>query len=257
MSSVTPTQARAYLDSLALPSRRDAGFEGVPPSTVFDQAKNQALVAGSDIVSIVKGVTPERREYLANSAVLAQLVANQKVKDPTKIYEWYDAYFDVLTNIGWAVQDRGFVTYTETRDNLEAHEAIIQIATVLLGPGTTALLLVKTTLDALKAMNKDSPWITIFSREAEKAHAARFQVMLADQTEHGQLLVSLMAFGLEASRAITQVLFFKFQSNDVTLKTCSGKVTISSDVLDAARDKVRDLVKNHAVNYLKELPQLG
>jgi len=66
----------------------------------FDKNKDQALVVGSDIISFVKGVTEERRQDLANSALLAQLVANNKVRNKAHVFAWYDAYFDALTNIG-------------------------------------------------------------------------------------------------------------------------------------------------------------
>src|SRR5438105_15847126 len=72
----------------------EAGAEPID----YDAVKNQTLVVGSDIVSFVKGVTAESRQDIANSALLAQLVAKKKVPDPARIYEWYREYFDVLSN---------------------------------------------------------------------------------------------------------------------------------------------------------------
>ncbi|SCY62116.1 hypothetical protein SAMN05216420_11072 [Nitrosospira sp. Nl5] len=78
--------------------------------------------------------------------MLAQLAANKKVPDKTHVIDWYNAYFDVLENIGWVIQDRRFSSYKEHADGLEAHEAI-KVATVLLGPAPTALALVVSTLE--------------------------------------------------------------------------------------------------------------
>src|SRR5690348_4479244 len=83
--------------------------------------KTQALVVGSDVMSFVTGVTPERRQDLVNASLLAQLVATKRVPDPTNLQAWYDAYFEVLTNLGFAIQDRQFAEYSEKSDDFEAH----------------------------------------------------------------------------------------------------------------------------------------
>jgi hypothetical protein len=256
-------RAKEYVRALELPLRRgfeafERGYEAVDTVELnFDELKNQAMVVGSDIVSFVKGVTPERREDIVNSSLLAQLVAKKRVSDPTQIYDWYNAYFDVLMNIGWVVQDRGFATYSEASEDFEAHEAILAVAASLLGPGAGALAVIKATLDALKSMSANSPWITLFNRESQSANTARFQVMLAEQGDDAQFLVSLMAFGLEAGAKLTQVLFFKFRSNEVTLKHLTGKVTIDSDVLSSVRELIKKKIVGFTSNYLEALPDLN
>jgi hypothetical protein len=116
---------------------------------------------------------------------------------------------------------------------------------------------VKATLDALKSMSANSPWITLFNREVQHANTAHFQVSLAQEAEDGQFLVSLMAFGLEAKATVTQVLFFKFRSTDVILQRNSGKVTIATDVLSAIRPMVIAKISEHAADYVKQLPDLA
>lgn len=258
MNSVSAARAHQFVAGLELPAPRRGGYESADTVHLsFEAAKNQAMVVGSDIVSFVSRVTPERREDIVNSSMLAQLAAKKKVGDPTKIYEWYDAYFDVLLNIGWVVQDRSFATYTEAGQNLEAHEAILHVAASLLGPAATSLTVVRATLGALKSMSGDSPWITLFNRESQSANTARFQVTLAERGEANQFLVSLMAFGLEASATLTQVLFFKFKASEATLKHYAGRVTIDSAVLSSVRDQIRQKVTSHASSYIKALPDLG
>jgi hypothetical protein len=222
----------------------------------FQKAKDQALVVGSDIISFVSGVTPERREDIVNSALLAQLVATKRVKDSTHVFTWYDHYFDTLTNIGWAIQDRQFVDHVESSQNLQAHKVIIELATTLLGPQAAALTLVKQTLEALQKMDVNSPWITVFNRESQFAKTARFQVTLAEEKPDGQFLVTLMAFGIVAQSTLTQLLFFKFKSNDVRLKHSSGKVTIKTHVLDSIREMVKERIGAFADDFIKGLPTL-
>lgn len=259
MASASIERALTFVARAEVPHVRRTRDAAAPLAVVdlsFDTAKNQAAVVGSQVVSFVSGVTAERRGAIVNSSLLAQLVATKKVVDPSQIYDWYNAYFDVLTNIGWVVQGRDFAEYHEESRNFEAHKAILAVATALLGAAPTALALVKTTIEALESMDASSPWITIFDRESQKARTARFQISLAEQDPAGQFLVSLMAFGLEAKSTITQVLFFKAKANEVTLRHYSGSVTINTGVLDGVREAIQTKLSGLASDYIKALPDL-
>jgi hypothetical protein len=222
----------------------------------LDAAKDQAAVVGSDVISFVSGVTAERRAAIIDSSLLAQLAAKERIGDPTRIYDWYDVYFDVLTNIGWVVQDRSFAQYHEQHANFDAHRAILAVATALMGAAPAALALVTTTLDALQSMDADSPWLTIFNREGQSARTARFQISLAEQDPSGQFFVTLMAFGLEAKSTITQVLFFRSRASEATLRHYSGRVTINTEVLDGVHDAIKAKLLGLAADYVKMLPEV-
>src|SRR4029453_4148529 len=123
---------------------------------------------------------------LVNASLLAQLAAKKQFPTPLDIEgvkAWYKKYFDVLANIGFVIQDQGFAEYKENADTFEAHEAILDVATAILGPASSALKIVTTTLQSLKKRDTDSPFLTLFHRESRSAKTARFQVTLADEDE--------------------------------------------------------------------------
>lgn len=253
-------KARSFVESVEIPKvRTTREATDADPGTLketLETGKNQAAVVGSDVISFVSGVTAERREAIINSSLLAQLVAKKKVSDPNRIYDWYDAYFEVLTNIGWVMQDRSFAEYRENSQNFEAHKAILAVATAVLGAAPAALALVTTTINALHSMDESTPWITIFNRESQTARTARFQISLVEQEEGGQFFVTLMAFGLEAKASITQVLFFKARASEATLRHFSGKVTINTTVLDSIKEDLKAKLAGGAADYVSTLPDL-
>ena len=56
--------------------------------------------------------SPEQRGDVVNATLLAQLVAKQRVPEPKTLpglISWYEHYFDVLSRVGFAIQDRGFM----------------------------------------------------------------------------------------------------------------------------------------------------
>jgi hypothetical protein len=264
---VSVKTAREYVARASIPAprkptkalRRTRGAEPEPTTTValaLDTAKTQAAVVGSEIVSFVSGVTAERREAIINSSLLAQLAASKKVPDATRIYEWYEAYFDVLTNVGWVVQDKGFAEYKESGTNFETHKAILAVAAVVLGAAPTALAIVTSTINALHEMDQSTPWVTIFDRESHRARTARFQISVAEQDADGQFFVNLLAFGLEASSDVTQVLFFKVKKEKAKLRHYSGKVTINDAVLDGVSDAIKAKLVDHSKDFVSQLPDL-
>jgi hypothetical protein len=257
MSTEKIASARQYVKAAALPE--------APPVTLgaraldtfdFDAAKEQATVVGSDVIAFVKGVTPEQRSDVVNATLLAQLVARKKVPDPKTIDDvvaWYDEYFDVLSQVGFVVQDRGFSEYEERADTFEAHQAILEVVGALMAGSPVALAIVKKMLESLQKMSANSPWVTLFSRESQHAKTARFQVSLVNADENAPFLTSIAAFGLEADAQITQVLFFKFHRNTVKLRHHAGKVTIDPDVLAGVRSDVADKLQAYTKNFVAGL----
>jgi len=251
-------KARQYVQQARIPVLRGPA-DTTAADTVrasLDAAKNQATVVGSDAISFVTGVTPDRREAIINSSLLAQLVASANVKNRDDLEAWYNAYFDVLTNIGWVIQDKGFAEYREKGGGFDVHTAVMKVAAAVLGPASTALAIVMTTLNSLHSMNDKEPWIKIFQRNTRRAKVARFQISLAEQEANGQFIVNLMAFRLEANLATTQVLFFKTQSEDATLRHNTGRVTINTTVLDAVREAISQKLVGRSKDFVSKLPDL-
>ena len=255
------SKARGFVELAELPEPPAINFD-IPkaPEPALNAGKDQAAVVGGEVIAFVKGVTVEQRGDIVNASLLAQLVAKKKVPGPTTlggVTAWYDSYFDALSNIGFAIQDKGFAEYHEKSDSFQAHEAILEVAAVLMAGSPAALALVATTLKALQRMDAGSPWITLFNRESHSANTARFQIGLAEADATDGLLLSLVSFGLEAQSNVTQVLFFKFRNNDVTLQHHSGKVTINAPLLAAVRPEIAERLVDFAHDYVQRLPDLS
>ena len=256
MSKVTSESARAYVAGAALPDAPPVmrGDQAPTATLALEAGRAQAAVVGSEVLSFAADVAPEWRQDLIHSSLLAQLVAKKKVPDPGRVFERYDAYFDVLKNVGWVVLKEDFAIYTEDGQNFEAHSAILKVAEMLLGPSASSLALVSGTLNALHSMDQSSPWITLFARESQTAQTASFQISVAEATPEGGIVVALMAFGLDARTELKQVLFFRARASDATLRHCSASVTIDTHVLASARETLKTRLAQHANRYILQLP---
>jgi hypothetical protein len=251
--TVDTNRARQFVNSIDL-SGTPRGV--VPQDTaadsreVFDRAKSQAQVVGSGVFSFAQGVTAEVREAISDSALLAQLVASKKVSATQNPLDWYSAYSDVLQNVGWTLQEGGWTDYSAKGTAIEVHDKILEVIAAALGPAPAALAIITATINALQSMNASSPWITIFSRESQKARIARFQIGLVEKEENSDIFISMLACLIEAQDTITQVLFFKFKNAGASFKANSGKISINRPALIDLSPLIRTKVRAYQMDYL-------
>ena len=243
------------LDLGDLPEAAPLGLDGTDAATpVFDAAKEQSVVVGSEVVSFTAEVEAEYREALSDSALVAQLGANAQVDPKADPIGWFDAYFDILNRIGWTTQVRDTAEYKFKKDGVEVHEAITEVVVAFLGPLPGAAALVKLALDQLKSMDKDSPWITLFNKKSEHAKIARFQFTLIRRGPDNNLLADAMCFAITADKVITQVLFFKASKTKTHMQRSLGTVSIGTDALDGLRPLLKTKVAAQRAAYLLDLP---
>ena len=223
------------------------------PKVVFDDATNQAIIAGSEVVSFTQSVEAEFRETISDSALIAQLAANAKFNVEQDPIAWFDHYYSILGGLGWTTQARDTAEYRIDQDGLEVHEAVLDVIKVFLGPIPGAAALVEIALGSLKKMNPDSPFITLFNRQSEKAKVGRFQFTLVRQ-EGDSYLADGMSFGFKAKKKVTQVLFFKLHSTEATLRRSLAKISIGADALEGLRPALKAKIQTHRSKFLAELP---
>jgi hypothetical protein len=212
---------------------QDAATEA---SEVFDTAKSQAQVVGSGLFSFAQGVTPEVREAISDSALLAQLVANKRASAEEAPLEWYTQYQDVLQNIGWVLQERGWTDYTAEGTAVEVHQKIIEVLQLALGPSGAAMAIIRSAIDMLQKMTAGSSWLTIFNRESEHARIARFQVGLVEAGEQADVYV--------------------FRNENASFKANTAKVSIDSAGLKELMPAIRTKVRAYQADYVSSIKDI-
>ncbi len=93
----------------------------------------------------------------------------------------------------------------------------------------------------------------MFQRESRHERVARFQMSIVSQDANNDFLVSLLAFDLEATKTLTQVLFYKTESTQAVLKHFSGQVTINDRVLSHVGPKIAAKVDAFYDGYVRDI----
>jgi hypothetical protein len=223
-----------------------------PPRFTPTPEEDQSIIVGSQLQGFASGVQETMRRAIQNSVLLAQLVAQKQA--PLDDEAWYRTYFEVLTNIGWLIEERRFSVFDSGAVQSDVHEALLQLAASLMGgPETTAYQIVSATIDALQKLEEGNPAVTIFHRETQHQESARFQLSVAEEDGDGGLGVSLMAFRLIASTTLTQVVFFKFKTEEAQLEHFAARVSVNQDVLERVADAIAEKVASYVDGYVRTL----
>ena len=260
--TATVDSARRFEASTPLPPARSLAGSTLESALTASEGPvslqitgGQALVVGSEVLAFASGVPAAFREDLVNSALLGQLVASEQVPDRTRIFDWYDAYFNALAEIGWSVGDRDFAIYVETGEEFEAHAAIQRVLTRALGQSSPALRAVTQALETMREAS-DSPAAALFHRETRTAESAHFQVGTGEAGLSGEPFATLVGFALRARMETAQVLFLRRRTSEVILRHCSSRIQIDPAVAEAVRGPLADRLTAHAADYVKALPDL-
>lgn len=244
------SEIQDYVTSLDLPRPRSTRAAAEPPKVTFKEEK-EVVAVGPQLTEFSDTVPVELRPLISNSMLLAQLAADKSASQTDNVLDWHKKYRDVLAKVGWQVSDAEEKRREINDKNLSVHKAIIPVLTTLLGPAAAAASMVVTVLDGLHKMDADSPWITLFDRQSQHVHGAKFQISYVDADASGSASIKLLSCAIKAERTISQVLFFKFSSQRAEMHDLESTLRTNRDVLNAGKDSIAAKV-SHFINDFVE-----
>jgi len=169
---VTIESSKAFAKSAALPVVEDFGLESVDEFAIPDFSKpDLAVTVGSQIASFSAAVEPDLREKISNGFLFAQQAANKRLEDAPEAssFVWYSMYVHVLNQIGWTTEADGTLENEIKGTSAQVQNEIISIINAALGPAIASSSMLVKVLEGLSNMDKNSPWITLFNRESQRA----------------------------------------------------------------------------------------
>jgi hypothetical protein len=239
------------LDLPPLPSSSRSS-EGGLSDKLKPITETQSLAVGHRVVSFLGGLPSRHREVVANTFLLAQLVADRRVPAQQGMDQWYLAFFEALRGLGWLIQEQRFAEYSKQGAGVEIHEAILNIAATLLGSASAGYQVVKSTLEGLHKLS-EKDWITVFRKNDHESSGDIFQVAVASPNQDGDISIALMAFLLQAKSTRVRVLFFKWDHAVVALRHATATVVYTNAVSAGVRELVANKVKSYAADYVTSL----
>lgn len=227
---------------------QERGLEGMPGGEApeLDAAKAQAAVVDSNVVAFPEGVSEQVRAAVSDWMLFAQRAATKKHPKGTDSQQWADEYLDVMLATGWSLRESASAWSEESVSGSVVHQKILDVIAVVLGPVPAALAIVTAALNSLQAMNEDSRWITLFDRRGKSATSVGFSVANVEAEGDGAAALRSVDFRIEASKTLTQVLFFKFTHQEASMFRRGVVLSISAKNLERLGPKIAERVAEMA-----------
>jgi hypothetical protein len=204
-------------------------------ATPVKEGEEQAFLADKSLVSFIAEVSGQNRKDVLNSTLLAQMAANKKFPDEGDMLQWYGFFIDVLSNIGWDIENAEVSTFEASKQVFEIEDAIIDILTSAFGGGFMPVIL--KTLESIKNLSKKDHKIIAFEKNTHTLTKGCFQIALAIE-KNEVVSMQLGTFLLTSTNKIKQILLFKSKKDKTSLQYTSRRGTLNSEAYSIVRDAV-------------------
>ncbi|HTI28503.1 MAG TPA: hypothetical protein VL652_46410 [Kutzneria sp.] len=243
----------AYVNSLDLGvhnalARRTGG--DVPAS-----GPGAALDAGS-LMAFTANVSTLHRSDALNSTLLAQLNSDKMFDrfNPDQLIPWYRNYTNVLSNVGWTMQNFSFEHYKASGSTFSVSNAVLEILTAVLSGND--LKLISATLNSLKNLeSSNDPWYKVWDQKSHSQQNCNFQLSTCND-EGGSantLTMRLSGYSLKTSTDATRFLWVNYSSSSTDLQYSSQTCVLNEDVYGTVRSTVIGKLGNRATDFVKNL----
>jgi hypothetical protein len=220
------------------------------PTEPESTGEDKAYLDNKSIVSFVGGVSPENRQDILDSTLLAQLAAGHLYPDPQDLKKWYEKYTEVLRNIGWSIQANEFSEVESSGSLFEMKNVILGIVSAAFGGNYVAII--TKVLDALKGLSDSDSKIVAFEKNTHHAGKGTFQLALVEEVSDAVAL-HMAGFIISTTSLVKRILFFSSKKETATVSSNSMACTLNKETYATVRSTVKQKLGDKAQQYIAEI----
>ncbi|MFF7971425.1 hypothetical protein [Streptomyces sp. NPDC007905] len=273
-------KAQEFIDDLVLPNEGPIvapGFRLVPAAAarslnldaaaddpadslddiVLDQPTTApaAAVDGNIVATFVDGIRGQNIFDVLDSCLLAQLVANGRCDRESEPVGWTRSYGHVLEKLAWVVPAFDFFGLRSQSGQLSMSAALLKVISGIMTARQVDL--VSAAIELMQGLPVDDRRLQIFRSNSVEANAGNFQVDSVGESENGMVSLKLCAFNFRTSENVTDVLWWRFNSQTTLLQATRTTFVLNTHIYDRIRDAVAAKLGNRAQKYIAGLPDFS
>ncbi|KAH8794414.1 hypothetical protein DL96DRAFT_1827511 [Flagelloscypha sp. PMI_526] len=216
------------------------------------RAKASAYVVGSEVVSFPSNISPQHRQDVINSCLMAQMAANMRYPRDEDAQKHFNHYFQVLGQLGW---DTTGMTLSEVHDAAShgtVNVLVLKTLAQILQPA--AFSLEQTTINAL---NKPGKAISFLNQHArgrdQKSSTFNVGVCRYSEANNGNVIFDVGYYSHKANHTIDNILFSTLSDHRVGFSQGSHKIELDARVYKELRETVAKRVAPYAPKYIQSI----
>ncbi len=216
------------------------------------QEEHKAAINASNLIAFVEGVSAEQKGDVLDSTQFAARAADAEFNRGSQIREWYDAYVEVLTKMGWVIEGFAFQQSRHAEGAmLMSQEAIGVITAVATG---NQLAILEAAIDSLGKMADDSRQIKLFDFNVSVETGGNFQIGAAEAADNGAIGMAMGAFYYRSNDNRRNVLFFGWGSQEIEMWTAAQRLVLDTTFYADLRDVVRQRLGEKSKDFVATIP---
>lgn len=216
----------------------------------------KAAVVGGSLLAFTDSVTTQNREDIMDSFLFASLVANKAFNPETQSQLWYGKFNEVLAMVGWFSSSWSFSRYKAANTRFSMDQAGLEILGSVIAsaamPGPASVAMLKVAGDAVKALKAKETPLRLFDRQTRSHNGASFRIGACTEAANGSVIVALGAVNFTASSNVTNVLFWEYNSAEVTTFRGEDQLILNTRIYARNREQVLRKLGTKAQSAIEE-----
>ncbi len=217
---------------------------------------SQAAIAGGNLLAFAEGVSRQNKEDVMDSLLFATLAANKDFNPETQSQEWYARFNKALATMGWISTNWSYSRYRSSHQRFSMEQAGLEIlgsaiaAAALPGPASLAML--KVAADAVEALKAQDKPLRMFERQTKTHKGANFRIGACMESTDGTVNMAMGAVNFFADSAVTNVLFWEWNSTEVETFRGEDHLVLNSRIYASVRKRIQQRLSKSAESAIDE-----
>ena len=206
------------------------------------------VVSGTTLIDFSAVADQTVRAGVSLAMLFANRVATKAMKAADDEDDWLANYTTNLSQLGFQVAGLAIVDSKFKKTGLRVHKAIIPFLTMAFGGGAVGPIILAG-LKNLQEMDSNSPWITLFDREARrfKARELHFAAVSSSETD---TTIRYAVARLNVDVSETNILFFKLTNAEAHFESSTTTMAANNGMLALMEPKLRERLAGLSASFI-------
>lgn len=259
-ASMTIAERSAFINNCQLANCTHSMIEHVsamddPVPGLQDEPSQGAVVAGN-LLAFAEGVSRQNKEDVMDTFLFATLSANKDFNPETQSREWYEHFNRVLSTLGWLSTNWRYSRYYSTHRRFSMEQAGLEIISSAIAaaalPGPASIAMLKVAGDAVAALKAQDEPLRLFERQTKTHRGANFRIGACAESNDGTVSMAMGAVNFATSSAVTNVLFWEWNSAEVSAFRGENHLVFNTRVYARLREQIQQRLSKSASAAIEE-----
>lgn len=249
---MSETTLQEFIEGLVIPEiPEEVAKLNLPGADIKDDKAEQYVDDGS-LLAFGNGVSPQHKEDVLNSCLLAQLAATHFFDRWTETEQWYKKYVNVLSKVGWVIGGFEFTTFSTSDETFTVEKVVLQLLEALLTP-EAELLSVQEMIDGLDGTDDESSQLKLYDNRSTKGTKGNTQISAVSEN-NGTVSMNIAAVHFTSTSQEKDFLLFHYRTSTTTLFQGKQTSVLNDKIYGTVRQKIIDKLGSRATAFIDSLP---